>query len=376
MFEHSTVFGIDSHARTTTVCAIVAETGEVRCREFRGNPYAEIAAWMLSFPQPSLGVYESGCTGFHPKRALESLGCRVEVAATSGLPLPPEARSKKSDRRDAERLARAALAGGLRFVWCPDEETEGLRDLSGALEDLRDRARRDQQRVLAFLLRRGVVWDERTPGGRPRRMWGERFWEWLRSMSFEGPAQVAWEALLDACEASRRACASAEAAARGAVAAGGAAGRVDALQALGGVGFLLALAFAAEVGDFGRFRSGRAVTSYFGLAPSERSSGARVRLGGMSRAGSALVRRLLVEGAWCYARCDAGSRKRPPRGVPASVAAEARRGSRRLRSRRVALEARSLPRCKANGATAAELARWCWAVGLASQRAGRPAPRP
>ena len=41
-----TVFGIDSHARTTTICALVRETGETRTRTFRGNDYAEMRGWM------------------------------------------------------------------------------------------------------------------------------------------------------------------------------------------------------------------------------------------------------------------------------------------------------------------------------------------
>lgn len=55
MFGYSTVFGIDSHARTTTVCALVVETGEAETRTFPGNPHADIAAWMGRFPQPPLG---------------------------------------------------------------------------------------------------------------------------------------------------------------------------------------------------------------------------------------------------------------------------------------------------------------------------------
>ena len=53
----------------------------------------------------------------------------------------------------------------------------------------------------------------------------------------------------------------------------------------------------SQVGDFSRFRSGRQVTSYFGLAPKQRSSADSVRLGGISGAGNALVRRLAVEGS-------------------------------------------------------------------------------
>ena len=68
MSGYCAVFGIDSHGRTTTVCAVDASTGEVRVRTFRGNPYGEMAEWMAGFPQPSYGVCEAGCTGFVPAR--------------------------------------------------------------------------------------------------------------------------------------------------------------------------------------------------------------------------------------------------------------------------------------------------------------------
>lgn len=114
MSEYSTVFGIDSHARTTTVCAIVVETGETATRTFPGvSPYAEIASWMSSFPGPRMGWYEAGCTGFTPARMLSGGDTRVAPIATHSMPTSPEARARKTDRTDAARLARAGLAGQL-----------------------------------------------------------------------------------------------------------------------------------------------------------------------------------------------------------------------------------------------------------------------
>ena len=81
---------------------------------------------------------------------------------------------------------------------------------------------------------------------------------------------------------------------RAAVDASPIAAEVAALQSIKGCAFALAAAFSAEVGDFTRFRSGRQVTAYFGLAPSQRSSGDSVRLGGISGAGNALVRKLVL----------------------------------------------------------------------------------
>ena len=53
MAVYSTYFGIGSHLRTTTICALTVADGEIKTRTFKGNPYAEMAEWMSQFPQPS-----------------------------------------------------------------------------------------------------------------------------------------------------------------------------------------------------------------------------------------------------------------------------------------------------------------------------------
>ena len=144
---------------------------------------------------------------------------------------------------------------------------------------------------------------------------------------------------------------------------------VDALMCVKGVGFSSALAFAAEVGDFSRFASGRKVTSYFGLAPSESSSAESRRLGRISRNGCALVRKLLIEGAWVLARGNPACRKRGGTPVPLAIREHARACSGRLLGRRRELVSRGLMPCKANTATAAEMARMLLYIGRDAQEA-------
>ena len=54
-----------------------------------------------------------------------------------------------------------------------------------------------------------------------------------------------------------------------------------------GVGQIVAVTVAAEVGDFSRFANPRQLMAYLGLVPSERSSGSTVRRGGITKAGNA-----------------------------------------------------------------------------------------
>jgi len=64
-----------------------------------------------------------------------------------------------------------------------------------------------------------------------------------------------------------------------------------------GVGPLIATAFAAEIADPGVFRNGRQVAAWLGLVPRQHSSGARVRLLGITKRGDPYLRQLLIHGA-------------------------------------------------------------------------------
>jgi len=75
---------------------------------------------------------------------------------------------------------------------------------------------------------------------------------------------------------------------------------VDALQALRGVQFVVAVTTVAELGDLTRFDNPRQLMSSLGLTPSEYSTGDRRRQGGITKAGNSHARRALIEGAWAY----------------------------------------------------------------------------
>ena len=96
MPKYSTAFGMDVHLRSTTVCALDADTGEAVTRRFPGNPWGEIAGWMDGFPGPSLAAYESGYLGFAPQRELAGLGVECVVAAVSKIPRSAAARPASS----------------------------------------------------------------------------------------------------------------------------------------------------------------------------------------------------------------------------------------------------------------------------------------
>ena len=79
--------------------------------------------------------------------------------------------------------------------------------------------------------------------------------------------------------------------------AGGESLVVGQLRTVPGIGVLTATALVATVGDVQRFPSARHFASYLGLTPREHSSGARRRLGAISKRGDVYIRMLLTHGA-------------------------------------------------------------------------------
>jgi len=80
--------------------------------------------------------------------------------------------------------------------------------------------------------------------------------------------------------------------------------RVRRLQTHPGVGLLTSLCLVHTLGDLSRFSSTRKVAAYVGFDPMEESSAERKAYGGISKAGSRLLRYLLVEAGQTAAKND------------------------------------------------------------------------
>lgn len=302
--------------------------------------------------------YEAGPTGYGLHRQLTALGYRCTVVAPSLVPRKPGDRVK-TNRRDAQQLARLLRAGELRAVWVPDEAHEAVRDLIRARQAAVEDLRRRRQAISSMMLRQGRVF----PG---KKTWGAMHGHWLRSQRFEHPAQqfVLYELLLAARHAEER-LARVDAAIAEAVPPWSLAPVVEALQALRGVNLVTAATIMAEVGDLCRFENPRQLMGCLGLVPAERSTGATVRRLGITKAGNGRVRQALVESAWCYRHAPRTGRAKHyvHERVPAAVRDIADKAQARLCARYRALSGRGMKRTVAVTAVARELAGFVWAIG-------------
>jgi transposase len=136
------------------------------------------------------------------------------------------------------------------------------------------------------------------------------------------------------------------------------------LRCLRGIDTLTALALAAEIGDFNRFKTAEEFIAFVGLVPSERSSGEQRRQGSITKVGNSHVRRLLVESAWHARRRPTVGYQlaRRQRGQDTVVIERAWRCQQRLYQRWQRMAGRGKPHQKTVVACAREFAGFVWAI--------------
>jgi transposase len=360
--------GLDVHADTIAV-AVCEGRGEVRSLGTIPNRPEAIRKLVKRLePVSTLRVcYEAGPTGYALYWQLAGLGVKCEVVAPTLVPVKAGDRVK-TDRRDAEKLARCYRNGDLTAVWVPDAAHEALRDVVRAREAAKKDELRAKHRLSKFLLRHG----QRRPEGVTA--WTKRYWSWLSTVRFEYAAQEA--TLLDyrteverAADRIERLEKAIDEAVQDAPAQMKAV--IEALQALRGVAKITATTLVTEVGNFSRFMKPKLMMGYGGLVPSEHSTGNSTKRGSITKTGNAHLRRVLVEAAWAYRHKPrlGGKNKKRQEGVSEEIKAIAWKAQQRLHNRYWRLTAKGKIPGKAITAVARELVGFIWAIGVQAERA-------
>ena len=360
--------GLDVHADTIAV-AIAEPDGEVRSLGTIANRAESIRKMVkkLGSVDQLRACYEAGPTGYVLYWQLAELGVNCEVIAPTLVPMKAGDRVK-TDRRDAERLARSHRSGDLTAVWVPDAGSEALRDLVRAREAAKQDQLRARHRLSKFLLRTG-----RRPA-QGIKAWTLGYMAWIKQIRF---AQMAQEATkldhLTEVEHMGERVARLEKAIEEAakLASPEIQEVVKDLQALRGIAPISAVTIAAELGNISRFEGARQLMGYSGAVPSESSSGKRTQRGSITKTGNAHLRRIAIEAAWSYRlRPGVGPalRKRQD-GVPEEIKEIAWKAQHRLHKRYSRLEAAGKDRRKIITAVGRELLGFIWAIGTRAEAA-------
>lgn len=299
--------------------------------------------------------YEASGCGYVLHRRLTSWGVACEVIAPSLIPKMAGDR-RKTDKRDAENLARLYRSGHLTPVHIPTEAEERVRGLVRCREVLTREILASRHYVLKLLQARGLRWGKAS-------RWTQEHWRWLRSQKLEGEDQTTLEAYLSLLDTKIDLRRSLDERIEKLALAPAYKEPVERLRGLKGVDTLTAMVLVSEIGDIRRFDGPRRLMAYLGLTVSEFSSGNAERRGGITKTGNDRCRRVLVEAAWHYRHAVRESRALKARraGLPAPVVDHVRRADRRLHKRFTALEQRKRS-TQVSVAIARELAGFVWAL--------------
>lgn len=357
--------GLDVHAETIAV-AVAEQGGEVRSLGTIPNRLESIRKLIGKLgPGKDLRIcYEAGPTGYVLFWQLTQLGVDCQVIAPSLIPTKAGDRVK-TDRRDAEKLARCFRAGELTAVWVPTKEQEALRDLVRRREAAKKDQLRARHQLGKFLLRHG-----QRPTG--MKAWTKAYLEWIKThVHF---AESALESTLADCleevdhmagrivklekaidEEVKKAPPQMRAV-------------IEALQALRGVAQTTAATIVCELGCLTRFATAPDLMGYSGLVAREYTTGNRVQRGGITKTGNAHLRRVVVEASWAYQHRPnvTGFLLRRQKNLELSeeVKKIAWKAQQRLNKRYKAMAARDKNKNQIITALGRELLGFIWAIGV------------
>jgi len=365
--------GLDVHNDSIAVSLAPSQSTEVRRYGVIGGTHDDVLklAKKLQAAHPGAGLkfcYEAGPRGYPLCRFLRAHEHGCILVAPSKIPRQPGDRVK-TDRRDADQLARLYRAGELTAIHVPDPQDEAVRDLLRARYQVHKQQHRARQQLKMFLLRHNLRYAGKTA-------WSAAHLRYLGTIKLPFAEQqwVFQEMVHVITEAGQR-LARYEQQLPGVVAQWRWQPVVKALMSLRGVALLNAATLVAELGDLERFDTARQLMSYLGLVPSEDTTGDDRRQGGITKMGNGIARRALIEAAWHYrapARITAHLQKRQE-GLPKAVTEAAWNAQSRLHQRyRHLVGVRHKKPTVAAAALGRELAGFVWAIGRMVQP--RPAP--
>jgi transposase len=284
--------GVDFHARQQTICYLKTETGELVTCELKHADKQAVRDFYAQFQ--GLVIVGLEASGYSPwfESMLEQLGCEVWVGHATEIRRRARWR-QKNDRRDAELILELLLHQEFPHLpQRPPQSREVLRMLRYRQKLIKIRTM-SKNSLQALAMQAGLAKRSRlfTKDGQqelsaaemsPVMHWQREHWfELLKPLNQQLLETMVWfkaQSQGDVC--------------------------VTRLRTHPGIGLLTSLCIVHTLQPIGRFRNTRTVAAYAGFDPVERSSAERQRFLGISKAGSRLLRYLLVEATHTAVRYD------------------------------------------------------------------------
>ena len=360
--------GMDVHSTNYTLCAMEPTIGaEDRIfGEIQVAPdYKEVLCFIESLKM-KLGFfddysiecgYEAGCLGYTLYHQLTGAGIKCVILAPSTM-LTQQGQRIKTDRRDARLIAQCLCYGGYHPVYIPTGEDDAVKEYVRMRDDHKLALKKLKQQINAFVLRHGhqyagtkwtikhLIWLSKLE---LHPMYRETLNEYMTSYEEQEAKIERYDKRIEEIAAEAR--------------------YKDKAEKLGcflGIRTHTALSLIVETGDFKRFAKGNTYAAFLGLAPGEHSSSTSINRLGISKAGNAHLRCLLIEAAKSICKGAIGHKSKELRsrqnGQSAEVIAYADQANTRLRSKYYRMIRHGKKKNVSVAAVARELACFIWGM--------------
>lgn len=278
--------GLDVSLAKTAVC-VVSEHGKIICEAEVVSEPEPLLDWLRSLEGniAALGL-EAGPLSQWLHRGLTDAGLDVVLMETRQVKGALKAMPIKTDRRDAEGIARPLHLGWFRPVHCKSVSAQEVRVILSARKAI-------QQNMLALEMSlRGLL---RNFGLKVGAISRGRFEHRIRELA-DGNAmlEMATSPMLRARASLRQELAGLERLVRQMAQDDPVCVR---LMTMPGIGAVVALTYRSAVDDPARFTSSKNVGPWVGLTPSRNQTGERDVSGGITKAGDVNLRRALCQAA-------------------------------------------------------------------------------
>jgi len=259
-------------------------TGEV---QFRKKLTRKQFHAFLARQDPCLVIFEACGSAHYWAREIEALGHEVKLIAPQYA--RPFVKRQKNDAADAEAIVIAARQPEMRFVQPKTIEQQSRAAVFRGRERLVHQRTADVNALQALLSEHGHVF----PAGIH---YLDRMTALAEEEASDLPVLIREECKDLLAQIAETTARIAERTAK-LKALAARSDRARRLQTMPGVGPLTAVAVEAFGPDMAQFKTGRDFAAWLGLVPRQHSSGGKERLGRMTKAGQADIRRLLIIGA-------------------------------------------------------------------------------
>lgn len=292
--------GIDIHKRSWKVhCATDLFSG----RTFSMSPDPEGLRDYVERHYPDHEVstaYEAGCCGYRAHRCFEGYGWRSLVVNPADIFRRGRERHTKTDRIDAQLIARELRDGRLEGIVVPDPQREQLRSLFRRRNDLV----KDMRQIKSYIKMQLLYYGIKVPEEFDNDHWSHAFRNWLDGLDFE------YDTGKEVLESRMRSFRFIDREFR----------EVSTrlrkwtkehykldymlLRSIPGIGPIVASGILSELGDLRRFGNIKQLAGYVGLSPGIYQSGDTIRHTGVSMRAHRLIRSYFIEASWQAIRTD------------------------------------------------------------------------